>query len=483
MPPKLTAATGMDALTHAIEAYVDKEWSPAADGLALQAIRLIRDNLLLACAQPDNLQARGAMLVGVSHGPDVATSERGRLGVVIAGAGARGAYEIGALSVLVPWLRRRGEVPQVIVGTSAGAINATLVAAMCAAEDPDAAAEASLQAWRGIGRAEVFRSIAVSSPVVAARYVATLLGLARPPLTDALALTSLLDPAPLLGTLDRLGPWRELHSAVRRGVIRSVAVVTTSYTGGNTTVYVEGRSGLELPADDPEQGIQYRRAKLSSDHVMASAAIPFAFPPVRLHDASGHGWYFDGGVRLNAPIRPSLELGADRLVIVATHPLPDVVSPPTEDGRSPDLSDIAASVLTSLLVDRMAQDVRTLDRVNRLVEAGADHPDYRLVPYLFVAPQRVDTIGVIARQILRDKYNGLLPTPGSFDYTVLTRLLGGPGEAHGDIMSFLLFDPDFVEALIDLGQRDAAAALHDGDDAPFRVTRHAARSAARRPRS
>ncbi len=62
LPPKLTAMTGMDALTHAIEAYVDKEWSPAADGLALQAIRLIRDHLLLACAQPDNLPARGAML-------------------------------------------------------------------------------------------------------------------------------------------------------------------------------------------------------------------------------------------------------------------------------------------------------------------------------------------------------------------------------------------------------------------------------------
>jgi alcohol dehydrogenase len=62
LPPKLTAMTGMDALTHAIEAYVDKEWSPATDGLALQAIRLIRDKLLLACAQPDNLQARGAML-------------------------------------------------------------------------------------------------------------------------------------------------------------------------------------------------------------------------------------------------------------------------------------------------------------------------------------------------------------------------------------------------------------------------------------
>ena len=62
MPPKLTAMTGMDALTHAIEAYVDKEWSPASDGLALQAIRLIRDYLLRACAQPNDLQARGAML-------------------------------------------------------------------------------------------------------------------------------------------------------------------------------------------------------------------------------------------------------------------------------------------------------------------------------------------------------------------------------------------------------------------------------------
>ena len=62
LPPRLTAMTGMDALTHAIEAYVDKEWSPAADGLALQAIRLIRDHLLRACAQPEDLQARGAML-------------------------------------------------------------------------------------------------------------------------------------------------------------------------------------------------------------------------------------------------------------------------------------------------------------------------------------------------------------------------------------------------------------------------------------
>ena len=64
MPGRLTATTGMDALTHAIEAYVDKEWSPASDALAIHAIRLISGNILQACAHPEDIQARGAMLVG-----------------------------------------------------------------------------------------------------------------------------------------------------------------------------------------------------------------------------------------------------------------------------------------------------------------------------------------------------------------------------------------------------------------------------------
>lgn len=64
MPGKLTAYTGMDALVHAIEAYVDKEWSPASDALALHAIKLISQHILRACAHPEDLEARGAMQVG-----------------------------------------------------------------------------------------------------------------------------------------------------------------------------------------------------------------------------------------------------------------------------------------------------------------------------------------------------------------------------------------------------------------------------------
>ncbi|WP_369600705.1 iron-containing alcohol dehydrogenase [Hahella sp. SMD15-11] len=63
LPPLHTAITGMDALTHAIEAYVSRESQPASDALALYVIEQINQWLVPACQNPDDLQARGAMLV------------------------------------------------------------------------------------------------------------------------------------------------------------------------------------------------------------------------------------------------------------------------------------------------------------------------------------------------------------------------------------------------------------------------------------
>ncbi len=64
MPPKITAATGIDALTHAIEAYVSIKAQPLSDLLALEAIRLISANLRQAWANGDNLEARNNMMMG-----------------------------------------------------------------------------------------------------------------------------------------------------------------------------------------------------------------------------------------------------------------------------------------------------------------------------------------------------------------------------------------------------------------------------------
>jgi alcohol dehydrogenase class IV len=64
MPRGITAATGLDALTHAIEAYVSVKAQPLTDTFALQAIRLISGNLRRAWSQPDELEARSSVLIG-----------------------------------------------------------------------------------------------------------------------------------------------------------------------------------------------------------------------------------------------------------------------------------------------------------------------------------------------------------------------------------------------------------------------------------
>lgn len=66
MPPRVTAATGMDALTHAVESYVSNQASPFSDGLALQATQMISDNILTAVRDPKDIGARGAMLSAAS---------------------------------------------------------------------------------------------------------------------------------------------------------------------------------------------------------------------------------------------------------------------------------------------------------------------------------------------------------------------------------------------------------------------------------
>jgi alcohol dehydrogenase len=61
MPPALTAATGMDALTHAVEAYVSLGHNPKADALALKAIEFIAKYLRKAVANGQNIEARTGM--------------------------------------------------------------------------------------------------------------------------------------------------------------------------------------------------------------------------------------------------------------------------------------------------------------------------------------------------------------------------------------------------------------------------------------
>ena len=88
-------------------------------------------------------------------------------------------------------------------------------------------------------------------------------------------------------------------------------------------------------------------------------------------------------------------------------------------------------------------------------------PPYRCIPYIFVAPAQRGAIGRLAREVFKDRYGGLkgLRSP---DFPLLNRLLGGESPTHGELLSYLFFDPEFIEELIRMGQRDARRWLRAG---------------------
>lgn len=216
------------------------------------------------------------------------------IGVVLAGAGARGAYEAGALATLLPVLEANGRRPRIFIGTSAGAINAVLFASLAHLPAPEAA-EKALALWRQVSREDVLNSVVWSSLEAVSRYLGQLPGL-------PVNLTILLDPSPLYRTLDRLINWAQLHENVRHPqCLKGVSATTTDCATGRTKVFLECNGTHPLPPADDHRAIDYMRAKLDSSHLIASAAIPLIFPPALITTPpESCGWYLDGGVRLNA---------------------------------------------------------------------------------------------------------------------------------------------------------------------------------------
>ena len=380
------------------------------------------------------------------------------VGLVLAGGGARGAYEIGALSVLLPELDRRGERPRVIVGTSVGALNSAFLAAT--AERPVAEVISDGERiWRETGYKEVLEALlTVRSVGRGLRFAGQVMGLG-----NAHSL-SIVDPAPLEGTLRRLIPFDRLAANVEGNEIDAAAVVATSALTSRTVVFHHGGGTV---APDDKRGIDYVPTPLEVDHVRASAAIPALFPAVRV-GSPGHaaGWYFDGGTRLNTPIKPALALGARRVIVIALDPLAPGPEQLASD-RQPDAVEGMGQFLQAVLVDPMIQDVHTLAGINEHVRAvdrapdpaatpGQDARERTAVPYILIAPERRGEIGEAAARVFQDHYTGMRRALTSRDLAALGRLVdGGADPAHGDILSLLFFAPEFAEVLLEMGRRDA----------------------------
>jgi NTE family protein len=383
---------------------------------------------------------------------------------VLAGGGARGAYELGALSVLLPVLEERGERPTILIGTSVGAINATGIAAT--SHLPVAEVIPREQGrWREVDRAAVIRPVLPGLPVKLLHYAGETLSL------PGMRLSGLLDPAPLERNLARWIEWDRLHENLRAGgPVERLAVIATSAHTGHAVAFVEGQDRAAMPHSHV---VDYVHATLGQEHIRASAAIPMLFPAVRVEQpAEARGWYIDGATRLNTPIKPAIDLGAERLVVIGTGSIvAEPRSPGRHDAPPPDLGASAIHLLQGALADPLVEDLRRLGEINAFY-ADPTHspaaassrrsrgkPTYRRIPYMFIAPRTPGAIANLANEVFRSRYGGLkaLRSP---DMAVLARLLGGQNRAHGELLSYLLFDREFIRELIEMGERDAQAWLH-----------------------
>lgn len=375
--------------------------------------------------------------------------------VVLAGAGARGAFEAGAMAGLLPALQEQGRLPRIFCGSSAGAINSVLLAGL-AHLPPEVAAERLSEEWdRLLG--QMIRSVGFGIVASGARYAA---GRARLPIGP----DSLLDPPGIRDVLGRWDGWDDLHRNVQDGTIDAVALTATDLTTDRTIVHVEAGPGVELPEDDLDRGVFYVPTRLGLEHVYASSAIPVLFPPVALtKEGAQPSWAVDGGVRLNVPLKPALDLGADRLVVVST----DVTARPlaANDGGVPTAIDVLDQLLHLATGDRLLEDLRTLTQINQLVEAGADANSsagrpYRKVPALVIAPHHATDIGNLVGQAL-----GATPARvfGPL-VNLLSRVTGLPGASVPDLATFLLFLPAFTRRAVELGRRRAKQILDESSD-------------------
>jgi NTE family protein len=384
-----------------------------------------------------------------------------RVALVLPGGGARGAYEAGALSVLLPLLERRGEVPVVVCGTSVGAINAALLASV-AHESAEVQAQALVDRWSSLKRGQVIRRIV--GPASVKTLVKAGAGLAGIKLGGP---TGLLDPAPLTKSLGEWVDWERLHRNVTARHLDAVCAVATSLERGGAVAFIDtaGTCPTARPGDD----LAYEPVALNIDHVRASAAIPFVFPPVLVREPKAvAGYYIDGGTRLNSPLKPALRLGAERVIVVGFAPFGPAPARPGGVSRRPSLADVASNVLDGLLVDQVGADLHRAAAINanfvegslnspaaaaRRYRAGGGNSPYRRISYALVAPQDRSEVADIAERVVRRQVGGLraLRDP---EHALLARLLGMGGRG-AELLSFLLFDGEFAGELIEAGRRDA----------------------------
>jgi NTE family protein len=364
-----------------------------------------------------------------------------RIALVLTGGGARAAYQVGVLQAVSDLLGRPRANPfPIVCGTSAGAINAAALA--IGADDFTRAVTWLVDEWRSFHAERVYRTDLASLTRLGLRWLGVLTPLHRN------VPISLLDNTPLRELVETTLDLERIANHIASGALEAISITASGYASGRSVAFYQGGPKHVDWERSHRVGVA---APITHDVLMASTAIPFLFPAVKV-DAEHFG---DGSMRQIAPVSPALHLGASRVLVVANGRRPGEL-PPRREAAYPSLAQIAGHALNSIFLDTLAVDLERLHRINRTIallepaqlrDAGVP---LRHVDVFVIYPS--EPIELIAA-----RHVASLPRNIRF-------LLGAVGATRrngSNLASYLLFEAAFCRELIDLGYRDTVRRRSD----------------------
>ena len=358
---------------------------------------------------------------------------KSKVALMLPGGGARGSYQVGVLKGIMQIVPDKSKLFPIITGTSAGAINAVVLASY--AHDIAQGVARLEKFWTTIHCSDIYRTSATTIAKTMSKVVGSILfsrlGVSAP--------KSLLDNKPLNQLLSKQLHLSRIQQAIDADLLDGVAITASSYDISVAKTFFQARKDIRPWQRARRFGIC---EKIQVEHILASTALPFLFPAQLI----GKEYYGDGGLRMTAPLSPAIHLGADKILVIGTRD-ESAIPEPDDIPEYPSMGELGGYMLDTIFMDTLMADLSRMHRINRtismLTQQQRQEINLKPISTLLVKPS-IDVRDVTKKHAVD------IPRP----VRTLLKVIGGWGK-DWRMPSYLLFEPGYTKALIQLGFEDA----------------------------